>query len=197
MDTELFNRFGDIPGVTFKTPPGIDRRRLRAKKTRSRRLYLDGKLIGDLVESDDSISPAARRWSDLNIADMGMDTVLHSLYETLESPGQVDDYHLAIQDVILEFWRRRRREPLVLLHVESLAWLDLRLIQTCPGSILGDEPHYFNVPAFGRLITLYKREGAWRDALAVTDIGEQFSRYPGRTAIAERVAALDAETADE
>ncbi|MCJ0907044.1 hypothetical protein [Rhodococcus sp. ARC_M6] len=197
MDTEWFKRFGDIPGVTYKTPHGIDRRRLLAAKARPRELYLGGKRVAMQDEPDDSTSPAAQRWFDLNIADMSVDAMLRNLYETLEVPGEAEDYHFAIQDVIEVLWRRRRSEPLVLAHVESLSWLDVRLIQACPDAIMfGDELQYFSVPAFGRLITLYTREGAWRDALVVADIGEQFGVYPGRAAIVERVAALDAEAAD-
>lgn len=198
MNTEWYKRYGDIPGVTHRTPHGIDRRRLQTAKTRPRELHLGDNRVAMLDEPDDSSSPAAQRMFDLNIADMSVDAMLRNLYETLEVPGEVEDYHFAIQDVIQELWRRRRSEPLLLAHVESLSWLDVSLIQACPDAIMfGDELQYFNVPAFGRLITLYTREGAWRDALVVADIGEQFGAYPGRAAIAERVAALDAEADDE
>lgn len=198
MDTEWFGRFRDVPGVAYEIPGEITRETLRLAQARPRKFVLGDQQVEALDESDDSGSPAYWRRVDSDTAESNTDDLIKNLYVTLEVPGAAEDYHFAIQDVIDELWRRRRSNSLVLLDVETLSWLDVSLIRARPDVVgCGAHLNYYKVPAFGRLITLYRREGAWRDALAVSDIGEQFGVYPGRAAILEQVAALDAEMGNE
>src|SRR5258708_4417745 len=59
-------------------------------------------------------------------------TRLRQLYESLELPGELLDYHFAIQGCCSELWRLRLEEPWVFAEIERLCWLDIRLIQTHP-----------------------------------------------------------------
>ena len=93
-------------------------------------------------------------------------------------------------------WSRRRDEPEVRAAIEELAWLNIRLIQAHPAAVTHegvDGPRFYGITTFGRLVYLYEREGAWRDALAVSDIAFQFNMPIDREMLVERVAALDAE----
>lgn len=184
-----FPRFGDIPGVTYTTPPGIDRHRLHGADARPEvvRYAADGEgLSWPRQEGSTSASPAHERAFGSDLSQLSTTAVISHLSETLELPGEATDYHFAIQGVLEALWRRRRTEPAVLTHVEHLAWLDIDLIRA--------RPIYYRILAFQYLITLYEREGAWRDALDVAELSVHFGQQqPKRDELADRVAALDAE----
>ena len=146
-----------------------------------------------------SQSPVHERVFGHDLGSLPTRDMLRHLFETLELPGEAGDYHFAIQDVVAELWSRRRDEPEVFGQLEALAWLDVNFVQAHPAAITseyGDEPGYYQVRAFHDLVFLYEREGAWRDALAVTVIADRFEQpNTRREALLERVAALDAEGA--
>ncbi len=207
MGIDWYARFGDIPGVSYATPPDIDRTKLKgaaARPTIDRFRGLDGKPVETLSwdtpgGGSTSSSPAHEQAFGVELKKMTTPKVLRHLYETLELPGEPSDYHFAIQGAIEELWRRRRDEPGVLIDVESLSWLDITFIQAQPTTVTNEyseEPSFYTVRAFARLVSLYEREGAWRDALAVAELGARYGQAGPTDALLERIAALDAEALD-
>jgi hypothetical protein len=140
MAGEWFQRFGDIPGVSYSTPGSIDRRRLPGADARpqvhtfdgERHLSWPGEEGSGIIST--SASPAHQRGS-TDLAAVSTAAVLQHLGETLELPGEPTDYHFAIQTVLEVLWKRRRTEPAVLGTVEQLAWLDLSLAQARPDAV--------------------------------------------------------------
>jgi hypothetical protein len=129
----------------------------------------------------------------------GLDEVglIRHVAEALEPPGEPADYHFAIQRACEELWKRRKAHPEVLADLERLCWLDIALVQAVPSAVTIEGDHsrrFVTIRAFGYLSTLYEREGAWHEALAVAELAERYDQ-PGnrREELAERVAALGAE----
>jgi hypothetical protein len=205
MVGEWFQRFGDIPGVSYSTPAGIDRRRLPGADARPQVHTYDGErhlswpgAEGSGIIST-SASPAHERAFGTDLAGMSTAAALQHLGETLELPGEPTDYHFAIQSVLEALWKRRRTEPAVLGTVERLAWLDLSLAQARPDAVSTDiqgERKFYAELAFQYLITLYEREGALREALEVAELAVRYEQQQAkRDELVGRVTALDAEEA--
>jgi hypothetical protein len=202
---EWFRRFGDIPGVSYETPAGIDRGRLPQANARptietydgERYMYWPGEEGSDTIST--SSSPAHGRAFGPDLAGLPTAAVLGHLSETLELPGEPADYHFAIQHVLDVLWKRRRTEPGVLTTVERLAWLDLGLAEARPDAVSFDmDGHrkFAAIQAFQVLITLYEREGALREALEVAGLALRYDQQQAkRDELVARVAALDAEEA--
>jgi hypothetical protein len=125
--------------------------------------------------------------------------LLQRLWEGLELPGRPYDYHAAIEHVREMLYPRRLDEPVVLEAVESLAWLDIRLVLACPYAVLvetaeGDE-HFYGMSAFGGLIRIYRTEGFMREALEVAELAERFPSPPKRLAdLQARLETMRGET---
>jgi hypothetical protein len=200
---EVFRCIGDIPGLDYRTDSRINRAVLPGVDSYPEvRRYMSED--GTLKESywwpnGDGLSgaPPARRWmNEIRSSDLPTEALQQRLYESLELPGAASDYHFSIQGTVDTLWARRRDEPEVRTSIEELAWLDIRLIQAHPAAVTyesADGPSFFGITTFGRLVYLYEREGAWRDALAVSDLAFQFNMPIDREMLVERVAALDAE----
>ena len=201
--TALFRCISDVPGVTYQTPVGIDRALLPGVDVLPEiRQYTS--YDGTVRESSwwptpDGASgvPPARTWmNEVRTSELSTEALLRRLYESLELPGTASDYHFAIQGMIDTLWSRRRDEREVRATMEELAWLNIDLIRAQPEAVTYqgvDGPSFYGITTFSRLVYLYEREGAWRDALAVSDIAMQFNMPIDRELLVERVAALDAE----
>jgi hypothetical protein len=104
--------------------------------------------------------------------------LLQRLWEGLELPGRPYDYHAAIERVREMLFSRRLAEPEVLERVESLAWLDIRLVLACPYAVLVETgegaDHFHGMSAFDALIRMYRTEGFMREALEVAELGQRF-----------------------
>ena len=91
-------------------------------------------------------------------------------------PGEISDYHFAIQQAADELWKRRRDQPAQIGFVEWLSWWDARLVETHPEAF--ENPpgsgEYLRVPAFERIVGLYEREGFLHEALAAAERFEKF-----------------------
>jgi hypothetical protein len=146
---------------------------------------IDGKRHESLTwvtsEGEASASPA-KNHGFLLASDPSASTqlVLKRMYEALELPGEVTDYHFIIQSCIEELWKRHRRQqaPWLLEHLERLCWLDIRLVEAQSEAIAFDHSgarRYFRVLAFEHLIRLYEREGFLHEALEVAQRAARFS----------------------
>jgi len=148
---DWFRRFGDIPGVTYEPPSGVDRRRLSGHDAVPETQVFDfeGKrretLRWPAGGGGGSASPAhGRAFGDSR--DASTADLLKNVYQGLELPGEPSDYHFLIQGCADELWGRRRQEPKVLGEVEKLCWLDVQLIQARPDAVsdkFGEEPRFY------------------------------------------------------
>lgn len=66
------------------------------------------------------------------------ESLLERLYEALELPGEFEDYHRALSQVRFVLKARMLAEPGVLDALESLAWLDVRLVLGRRGAFTRD-----------------------------------------------------------
>ena len=145
-----------------------------------------------------SEAPAARHLDDTARTGLDLGPLLQGTWEVLELPGEVLDYHFALQSTVGILWSKHRRAVTALRALEVLARLDIALLAAQPLAFLPEgavDGRYYRVTTFGPLLTILEREGAWRDALEVVEaavrVGQLESR---RDVIADRVAALEAET---
>jgi hypothetical protein len=116
----------------------------------------------------------------------------------LELPGEIMDYHFAMQGVVDLLYKRRRTEPEYLPFVEWLAWLDVQLVEANSKlfRITPGKEEYLGISAFDLLVGLYEREGYLNDALAAAERFARFQRDTDTvTELKARVANLRAEHA--
>lgn len=197
-----FRCFAQVPGVGYQGDPT---RRLRlAERDDVPQVYhspIDGNtrisLKWPTPDGATSASPAHR----LAFGDYRKETTFQArerLLNALELPGEITDYHFAIQGVIDALYAKRREEPAVLPFVEWFAFLDARLVETHEQYFRLDAsvPEYYSIVAFELLPRLFEREGALREALA---LAERFARFARETntvsELRARVARLDEELA--
>ncbi len=199
MSIEWFSRFGDIPGIAYESPVGINRAKLKGASERPEVVaYGEGRksLSWRTKDGSTSASPAHDR-AFSGASDQSTAALARHLYETLELPGQVSDYHFAIQFFVDELWKRRRDDPSVLTLMERVAWLDVDLVRARPDAITNEHdgtPRFYRVTSFDRLITLYEREGALHEALEVAEIAARFEQQEAkRDELAAGIARLAGE----
>ncbi|TWJ21012.1 hypothetical protein [Micromonospora endolithica] len=196
-----FPRFADMPGVRYSPPPGLDVSKLRQRSVRptvNRWPDMPPSLSWPLPNGTTSQAPAgAHRLDDSRKATTAR--VLRTLAEALELPGEPADYHFAIQEVISLLWSRRAEGPQAFVELERLCWLDLQLIQACPGAVTYEHRdggvRFVSITAFRTLLDLYLTEGALGDAARVLELADQFdnSDTPPARRARERCVAFAAE----
>lgn len=198
MGTTWFERFGDIPTIQYAPLAPVSRSNLAGHDVRPAAVpEFAGNPSLRWQGEFGSKSPAWEYAFEREISALDEVGLVHHVAEALELPGEPQDYHFVVQRVCEELWRRRKVHPEVFADLERLCWLDIALVRAQPdaAAIAGDSSRRFvTIRAFGYLTTLYEREGAWREALAVAEIADQYDQ-PGnrRDEASERVAALDAE----
>jgi len=138
----------------------------------------DGELHRDLSwpisdGGSTSASPVKQRTYYGSGEDATPQETLRRLEETLELPGELSDYHFAIQGVYEAVYKRRREDLSLLEETERLCWLDIELIEAYPGIVATGHENlpYAHVLAYRRLVTLYEGEGYFREALEVAQRG--------------------------
>ncbi len=202
------SRFGDIPGISYTTPPWIDRSRLPGANTRPKvQRFQDGEgkpfesLSWTGREGSESVSTSqapARQHADASSSG-DADQLLRRLAEVLELPGKPSDYHFAIQNAVDALWTMSSENPTVLNDIERLVWDDIALAQAVPdavSTVLDGVRQWYRITGLARLVGMYEREGAWREALEVTRIAAtSFDQLSDKLEeLTERVAALESET---
>jgi hypothetical protein len=116
----------------------------------------------------------------------------------LESPGELLDYHFAIQGAAEALYKRRNAEPAWLELVEWLTWYDVKLVEAheVVFRVTPETREYLSVFAFDFLVRLHQREGHLREALA---LATRFAPFRGNDGslkeLRERVAVLESEHA--
>jgi hypothetical protein len=199
---QWFPRFGDIPGIDYQIPPGIDATKLPGFGMVPDRNAFDSggeryeSLWWDYGEESSSASPVHEFGE--KIHGDSVDHLVTWCAKGLELPGEPGDYHFHIQSAVEELQKLRRNDHRALPEIERLCLLDLALIDAWPRAVFnayGEDPVFYNCSAFGRLISLYENEGALHKAFAVAERAAQFSQNPDRRAeFRDRLAAILAET---
>jgi hypothetical protein len=128
---------------------------------------------------------------------MSRDELVRWVWEGLELPGEPSDYHFLLQGAVERLWSRRRDDPDGLLLVETFAYLDLALVEAAPQAVVLDEADpargFVHILTLDRMLTLLEREGALREALALSRRAERFGERYRREPLEAKVAALDGE----
>jgi hypothetical protein len=166
-----FRRLADVPGVPYDGSASIDRStlaRYNFEPTVSEFEY-GGQVHRSLhwasPEGSTSTSPAHERA--FAARDAAPREELRRLEETLELPGELSDYHFAIQGTCQAVFNQRRTDFGLLEKVERLCWLDVALVEAYP-SIAEYEPgKFFRVVGYELLMRLYEGEGYFAEALEV------------------------------
>jgi hypothetical protein len=199
---EWFRRLADIPGVGYPGSPGIDRNKLKGHDAvpevhsftfegkRQQSLHWPGRSGGT------SASPA-HELAFQSSHDESTAAVLRRVARALELPGQVSDYHFAIQGAVDELWRRRRDESELYDEIEGLCWIDLQLLEARPSFLSVDQAGatvYLRVTTIERLIALYEREGFLAEALEVAMRAARLHQGEARVQqLRQRIAQVEAE----
>jgi hypothetical protein len=174
-----FERMAAIPGIRFDGSPGIDRALLPESRIRPR-ASMEYLMWPAADGATTSASPASRHLGS-GTSRLQHEELIRSVWEGLELPGTTSDYHFLLQGAVTELWSRRRREPAGLRMAETFGYLDLALLEAVPRTSLE------------RLVSLLEREGALREALALSRRALRFGDLYRREDLEAKVAALDEE----
>jgi hypothetical protein len=189
-----YARMADIPGIQFAGSPGVDRASFVEARVRPR--AESGFVLWPSPQGETSASPANRR-AFADLARMGRDELSRWVWEGLEVPGEPSDYHFLLQGVVERLWSRRREDPEGLQLAETFAYLDLALVEAAPQAVALNEADlaqgFVHILTLDRLLTLLEREGALREALALSRRAQRFGERYRREALEDKVAALDRE----
>ncbi len=164
-----------MPGLSYEGSQTVDRTKLPGHilEPEVREYRFEGGLRRSISwptskGGSTSASPVHQR-----VFGSGTDTTpqeaLRHLEETLELPGELSDYHFAIQEVCKTVYEGRREDLSLLEEVERLCWLDIELLESYPEIVEAQPGQYIRVFAYERLVTLYEGEGYFHEALEVAE----------------------------
>jgi hypothetical protein len=194
-----FRRLADVPQINYPGSPGVIRTNLPGHNTVPEiDRYGYDHLMWPMGEDGSTSASPANQWKPLlRTGEAKADFILRQMYEKLELPGTLSDYHFAIQNGHDELQKQIRQAPWVLNEIERLCWLDIRLIEHYPETITWEhegKKQFFGVSAFHRLIDLYLNEGYVTEAMSVAGIAERFDqRGHVIERLRERTVILEAE----
>ncbi|MER6575876.1 hypothetical protein [Nonomuraea sp. NPDC001023] len=185
----------EVSGVGFAGSPGVDRSRL--PETHVRPIKADnGYIYWPTPSGHTSASPAHARAS-AEMRGMDIPSLVRWVWEGLEIPGTISDYHFLLQSAIGRLWSARASDPGGLQFLEIFADLDLRLIEAAPRPFLIDENDatkgYFHFSGVATWVSLLRTEGALREALAINRRLRRFDDGYRLEDLEAKVAALDEE----
>lgn len=186
-----YPRLAAVPGIAYEGDPRAMAARLPGKGQRPE--VEDGALYWKALDGSTSASPASdyRR----TIADAEVEEVVPRTLEAMELPGRLIDYHFALQQCVQRLWQARKEAPSLLPDLEKIALLNIALVEAHSSVVRIGEPAdgFVRIVAFGVLVNLYKREGAYHEALEIALRGEHMGQVCGADELQERIAALRAE----
>jgi hypothetical protein len=202
-DAEWYEGFRKVPGVAYPGHPDIDRRKLPQHNVKPEIETFDvggekhTSVMWQTRDGYSSQSPAAA-WSsvdDPRVAEP--EDVLRSMYEALELPGTVSDYHFKLLNACAALWSRRKRRPEVLPELEKILLLDISLVGLHGHSLMFEHEDgrvMPGVPAFDQLISLYEGDGFIHEAIAIAKLATAAGQGSSdEERLAERLVELEAE----
>jgi hypothetical protein len=218
LPVEWFRRLGDIPGLAYDTPTGIDRTAIPGHDVEpniNRVELLDGKVYESVqwpptFESPSELEPLSTSRAPMTgYIEAFYDEderrpasqLIQRIHEALELPGRGSDYHFALQRALSQLRSRMLEAPEVLSHIERLAWLDIKLALAYPQAVSSNVPEDTILPyrmeAFETLVNLYAGEGFLNEAVEVARVAQQLEQGDRRLEmLQERLAAIRAEDDD-
>ena len=198
---EWFRRFADVPGVTYESSSSVHRSHLDGHDLEPtlHEFELDGKVHQSLhwptPQGSTSASPVHRRAFGSRDAESPY-SALRELEETLELPGELSDYHFAIQGTCQAVFNKRRQDFKLLEEVERLCWLDVALMEAHPKVAEYEPGKFYRVVGYDLLMRLYETEGYFAEALEVAErsarLGQEYS-LDWAQKLRTRLAELEAE----
>lgn len=202
-DEKWFPRFAEIPEIEYAAPKGLDFSHLAVMKITPEISYynFDGKrrksIMWNYGNTSSSASPAHGWTATLRPGESQPLFLLRQVYETLELPGKLSDYHFALQRTHDELNGFIGKESWVAHEIEKLCRLNIQLLDKHPETISYENEngiHYARVTAFNRLISLYENEGYLRDALEIAKIALKFDYgYEKVEEIEDKIKLLESE----
>ena len=218
MSVEWFSRLGDIPGLDYETPAGIDRTAIPGHDMEpevQRFEMLNGEVHESISWPRAVEPPPGEEQASSHLAPVSAHLqafydeeerpparqLIERFYEAVELPGRGSDYHFALQQVLPQLRSRMLEAPEVLRHIERFAWLDIKLALAYPQAVStdipGDNLRFYVMEAFNTLGNLYSGEGFLNEALEVARVARQFEQGDSRLeSLQERLAAIWAEEDD-
>lgn len=188
-----YPRLADVPGVEFAGSPGVKREGLRNASVRPSKTQWG--LSWEYRGMSTSASPSKEHIQD-QLPDLPTPTLARKVWEALELPGTLADWHFLLMNASGTLWSRRRNEPGALLLCETFGSLDVQLAAAHPNEFLVDrsEPArgYLSVPTFDVLINLYRAADALPRALEVATVASTFGGDKHPKAAAELAALIRA-----
>ena len=172
-----FRCFEEVPGIGYQSDPQR-RGRLRQRDAVPdvKRFEFDGERTESLWWGNSSQSPA----HELAMSDSRKETSQQArerALNALELPGELTDYHFAMQGTVDIIYKRRKSEPQFLAFAEWLAWFDALLVEAYPDSfrISAEKDEYLRIVSIDFLVELHQREGYLHEALALAErTGERY-----------------------
>ena len=202
-DADWYEGLRQVPGVAYQGHPDIDRRKLpqHNAKPQVETFDIDGEKHTSVMwrtrDGYSSQSPAAA-WSSIDDPQVAEpEDVIRSMYEALELPGTVSDYHFKLLNACGALWSRRKRRPEFLPELEKILLLDISLVGLHGDSLMFEQdggPVMPGVPAFDQLISLYEGDGFIHEALAIAKLATAAGQGSSdEERLAERLVELEAE----
>lgn len=181
---EWYRRLADVPGVSYAGSSTVDRTKLDGHdfEPEVHEFEFDGKVHRSLSwpsagGDSTSASPVHQRAFGGDKASTHVE--LRRLEETLELPGELSDYHFAIQGTAQTVFDGRRQDFSFLEEVERLCLLDITLIEAHPKVAEYEPGKFFRVVGYELLMRLYEGEGYFAEALEVAErsarLGQEYA----------------------
>lgn len=187
-----YESFAGVPGVEYSPPAEATKAELAGRRKRPTSGSRD---VLSWPTRDGSTSQApASEWAE-RIEKGGLRSAVKRLYEALELPGELVDYHFAIQSCISRLWRERAHGADLMPDLEGLCWLSVALVEAHPSVIAFPESDtdFLNMEAYQCLVNLRRREGHVREALEIAERGSKLGQRCGVDELRALVDELEAE----
>lgn len=196
--SQWFRCLAEAPRIGYRSHPFIQRSSLPGhnivpdSSSREDRSWL----LWPTADGSTSFSPAKSWQTQPQPGETQAQICIRQLYESLELPGVIVDYHFALAGCCDELWKLRQQDGWIVSEIEKLCWLDIRLVQAYPQIVVypHDSQDFLRISVFGLLLNLYEREGYLQEALMVAKIAVDFRQgADALQRIQSRLANLEAE----
>lgn len=179
-----FSCLAEVQGLKYQNNPNIKREQLPGYNTIAYTKidtdYNSSQMVWVEKNGTEKWQSPAREWQNANQKPQKDETplgLLKTLYEILELPGELSDYHNAILNCAYELSKYKWKEPWVLKEREKLCWLDIQIVEIYADTIYFDDD-VCKGTAFQCLIEIYEREGYLYEAMELAQRATRFEPPP-------------------